>query len=309
MTVKLLILSGQEPWINNFYNLNLLPVRLHMVDKMRASLVQGEVELATLNEFISLQGHQYVAFWLLNQATDFWKAGQFGVTLSALTYIEKWKFEEYLSINDKNRAAMLWTSLVTSQASLLPEEQLFRLDKALALNPNFPDAIALKGITLANLGDRQSGKALLMQALSIVTEKETDINPNGQYYIKSGVNKKAGEEGWIWMRLGQYYLNVEGDFAEAENALKKSLLLYPENEWANDFMVTLFVRQELYSDALPYAQKAVSLNRNIPEFWRKLGDIYWFLGEKEEAVKIYEQLIQSDPSFSSLLADRIEKFR
>jgi eukaryotic-like serine/threonine-protein kinase len=87
--------------------------------------------------------------------------------------------------------------------------------------------------------------------------------------------------------LGGEYLEV-GEFAEAREALKRSLILNPDSDLAAASTSLALRYQGKYEEALPFARKAVELNPSDDTNWLELADCYSSLrGRHEEAKSAY----------------------
>ena len=73
--------------------------------------------------------------------------------------------------------------------------------------------------------------------------------------------------------LGQEYLQI-GEFAEATECLKRSLVLNPKFDAAAANTSLALRYQGKYEEALPFALKATELNPTDDQNWLELGDCY-----------------------------------
>ena len=84
--------------------------------------------------------------------------------------------------------------------------------------------------------------------------------------------------------LGGEYLEV-GEFAEAREALKRSLALNPDSDLAAGSTSLALRYQGKYEEALPFARKAVELNPADDTNWLELADCYGSLGGRQREAK------------------------
>jgi tetratricopeptide (TPR) repeat protein len=240
----------------------------------------------------------------LNQAGLFWKAGERDSVKFILYLIDFDRLSQYFTLSEKQNAAFLWKDLANSTPNLTPPQQINYLNQSLALDPDNPDALALKGLALAALGQRQTGESLIQRALSIASDHTgKSLIILGEYIGRDSADPALVGEAWIWMRAGGFYSYY--DLTQAEKMTQKSLDTYANNEWAQDLLAEILLRQDHCVDALPFAQTATKLLPEYLPFQKRLGDIYWCLGDKIQANQIYQQIIVQDSSYEIILHDRL----
>ncbi len=90
---------------------------------------------------------------------------------------------------------------------------------------------------------------------------------------------------------------ISGNQEEAIELLNRMISLLPNHALAYNDLGVLHFRRGNKIKSLYYYQKAVQLDPENPAFQKNLADLYLIeLGETEEALKIYLQVLRKDPS-------------
>jgi tetratricopeptide (TPR) repeat protein len=136
--------------------------------------------------------------------------------------------------------------------------------KALALNPNLPQAHFLLGeIALA------SGKST--DAIAEL-EKERDLNPL---------------DGAVYERLGDAYIRT-GDFERAQQALDRALLLEPNTNSPFILLGKVLLKQQNPLMAKMYLERALQIDPKNYMAHYLLGQAYRSLGRSDDAAREYK---------------------
>jgi tetratricopeptide (TPR) repeat protein len=136
--------------------------------------------------------------------------------------------------------------------------------KALALNPNLPQAHFLLGeIALAN------GKSA--DAITEL-EKERDLNPL---------------DGAVYERLGDAYIRT-GDFDRAQQALDRALLLEPNTNAPFILLGKVLLKQQNSLMAKMYLERALQIDPKNYMAHYLLGQAYRALGRTDDAAREYK---------------------
>jgi tetratricopeptide (TPR) repeat protein len=302
----MVLLSLPSALFRNLKNLSGIHVVMPALRAAQADLEQGQINIAAIDQMESVIEAPQVAQWLLNMSAVFWKQGRPSMTEALLDEINRRGLRPSLTPSAAYQAAFLLTDLTLAQPDWSLADRLRRLNKALIFAPDYADALALKGMSLAALGQRESGENLLQQALAITFQQANEgLIHIGRYYLRDDSNPAEAGEAWIWMRVGQYYLYYDSNPKKAEEALLISLAMHPDNEWAQNMLAVLLLRQGRCAEALPHAQAAVAIYPEYLGFQRTLGDVYWCVGEEDQAVVIYRQIVIRDPAYYDALQERL----
>jgi tetratricopeptide (TPR) repeat protein len=162
-----------------------------------------------------------------------------------------------------------------------PDVAVEWLDRALALEPLYCDAILDKGLSVMRLGQRESGLAMMQHSVNMCPD-----------YAHG------------WASLGAEYL--ANDLTTAESAIRRSVEISPTYGYAQLLLAQVLVRQGRCSEALSPAQMAVKVYP-MSDYLEQLGDVYWCLGDFSQAVGVYGQVVKMDPSKSDRLRDRLQR--
>lgn len=116
-------------------------------------------------------------------------------------------------------------------------------------------------------------------------------------------------DAWAYMGEARQHINqVEvGNNSDAGYPdLKRALQLEPDSSLANTFMGLFWERQEDYSQAQNYLERAITASQNDPFLFSELGNILSKSGDLPAALSAYESAIQIAPQdslFYRLLAE------
>jgi tetratricopeptide (TPR) repeat protein len=100
--------------------------------------------------------------------------------------------------------------------------------------------------------------------------------------------------------LGYSFADRNINLPEAYNLIEKALLLRPNDHYIMDSMGWVYYRMGSLDKALDYLQKAYSTQTD-PEIAAHLGEVLWQRGQRDEAIKTWEEALQSHPNNEILL--------
>lgn len=90
-------------------------------------------------------------------------------------------------------------------------------------------------------------------------------------------------------------------YGEALPYVEQALRLQPDSAAILDSLGYIRMRQDRHAEALPLLERAWSL-RQDPEIAAHLGEIFWLLGRREEATRVWAQGLALDPGNREILA-------
>ena len=100
--------------------------------------------------------------------------------------------------------------------------------------------------------------------------------------------------------LGYSFADRNINLPEAYSLIEKALLLRPNDHYIMDSMGWVHYRMGSLDKALDYLQKAYSTQTD-PEIAAHLGEVLWQRGQRDEAIKTWEEALQSHPDNEILL--------
>ena len=161
------------------------------------------------------------------------------------------------------------------------EKAIVLADKSLDIDSQSEIGMIVKAITLVYNGKLDSGLALLEHVV--------------EHYPRSV---------FAWEVLASRY-SMAQNFQEAEWAARKAIGLGPPDSWAQSLLATALLEQGRCDEALTYAQPPVKNVPDAPNYLLVLGDVYWCLGDKEQAVTVYQHLDAIVPGYAPYVRERI----
>ena len=112
---------------------------------------------------------------------------------------------------------------------------------------------------------------------------------------------------FAWECLAYLQLGAS-DFQATERAARMVISLGPpggKSPWAQNMLATALLKQGRCAEALPYAQPPVTVGPDNPYYLVVLGDVYWCLGDREQASLVYRQLEAVSPDHAPYVRERI----
>ena len=161
------------------------------------------------------------------------------------------------------------------------EEAMALVNRSLDLDSQNEMGMIVKAIMLIYQGQLEAGLVLLEQA--------TALYPRSVF---------------AWEVLASRYLTARS-FQAAERAARKAISLGPPDSWVQSLLAATLLRQGRCAEALPYAQPPVKNVPDAPNYLLILGDVYWCLGDREEAVAVYQHLEAIAPGYAPYIRERI----
>jgi tetratricopeptide (TPR) repeat protein len=100
--------------------------------------------------------------------------------------------------------------------------------------------------------------------------------------------------------LGYSFADRNINLQEAHTLIEKALLLSPNDHYIMDSMGWVHYRMGSLEKALDYLQKAYA-KQTDPEIAAHLGEVLWQKGKRDEAIKTWEEALQTHPDNEVLL--------
>jgi len=201
-----------------------------------------------------------------------------------------------------SHAAMAWVLQHTGDN----QGALKEFGRALSLDPTDPVTLVWQAQLYAKLNRWQDAERTLQRVLALrpnnwIAYNELGFALNSQGKYSDAIDQfraacvAAPGSSMAFSNLGTVYMQL-GHFAEAIEYLKKSLSLKP-NALAAANISSALRAQGKATDALPYAQKAVSLDPADDWNWLELADCYSSLpGRQNSARDAYKKAASADES-------------
>ncbi len=221
--------------------------------------------------------------WLASAASQRWQAGDATTVLVLLEVFGERGHPANLTSEQARGLADVYAQAGWERRSANDRwGSLAWFDQAMVLVPDHLMALVWKGYVLGELGD--------VTAWGNLTRLAVERHPRES-------------EAW---RFWGTCLASQGEFPEAEAALRHAVDLAPGSAWAHVSLAQVLVQVGSCREALPHAQVPDGDDPNLKAGRLLiLGDIYWCLGERAAAVQAYRQLVAWQPAFCGRLRDRL----
>jgi len=179
------------------------------------------------------------------------------------------------------------------------QDALDEFRKALALDPSNPKALIWQAQLYGRLDRWPDAEATFRRVLEERPNYWLGYNELGFVLHGEGKYQKAVQcfrdatlaapgNSLAWSNLGVEYLQI-GNFADANDSLKKSRTLAPAFDQAAENTSLALRYQGRYTEALPFALAATKLNPYDDSNWMELGDCYVSLHDDLAAKGAYQR--------------------
>jgi tetratricopeptide (TPR) repeat protein len=192
------------------------------------------------------------------------------------------------------------------------EEAIPYLEKAVQLDSNFAVAYMYLGNAYDFLINKEESKKTISKAKALVdyaTDKEKifiealyQSRIKGNYekalqITKEGV-KKYPKEKLLYLWVGKYY-REQVDYNKAIESLNTALELDPTFKEAINLLVYTHADLGNYEKAIEYIKTYVSANPNEANPYDSMGDLYFKMGDFDNAIGSYNKAVEIKPGFFS----------
>ena len=235
----------------------------------------------------------------------------------SLAAMQAW--EEYL----KHEPNAVHARCVLAQQCLLSRLEVPALryaEEELKRDPNCSSAHLTVGLLTVRKGNAAEALKHLEIAAKAYPEKPAvqltygrvlalaeQLDP-AETVLRGVLNKdKAHSDPYYWLGYVLARRGKPEQQKEAEELLKKALLLEPSHAPANFELAKLLQRQRRSADALPFAQAAVARRRHFPAALFTLAEIYRSLGKSAEATKT-QQAFQTESGRAQRLKELLRSY-
>lgn len=199
--------------------------------------------------------------------------------------------------------AMSIAIFLQRQGQLADAEGVYR--RILALVPEHPDALHYAGVLAHQQGRSEEGVALIEKSLALVPDRPDCYNNLGIIFKSRGMVEDAvaaygraialdPEHANAHSNLG-VLLRAQGKIAEAEAAYRTAIRLQPEHVDAYHNLGVLLGTQKRTKEAVECYCKVTTLSPKHPEARRLLAMAHCTLGERDKAVRIFEEWLAEEP--------------
>lgn len=178
-------------------------------------------------------------------------------------------------------------------------------EKALNLDPNYEEACYNLGITFQ---EEQPDKAiaLFQRAIELDPEfacayrelgwiqRKQEQAEKSEYHLRKAI-ELDDQDGWAYIYLGNLMMDVQEDFASAEEAFKLALKVWPDESISHWTLGDLYWNQRRTQEAKSLYERAVELETDNSEANFRLGLLLKELGEFTKAKFYLEQTLVFRP--------------
>ena len=231
-------------------------------------------------------------------------------------------FEEILAIDSTNVQA--YDLLARTYLNLEDyEHALARLEQAVRLKDDNPELLSLLGFVYSRVGDKEKTISCLEKALKI-NPKQMDalstlaltLDGMKRFSYSDSLYEAAiklyesglPKEPTYYLLLNNYAYSLSERDMQLEHALeisKQAVDQEKENSSYLDTIGWIYFKLNNFPEALKYISQAVDIRTNKekqpgPALYEHLGDVYYKMGDKVNAIKNWTKALEQDSSNPSL---------
>jgi tetratricopeptide (TPR) repeat protein/TolB-like protein len=177
--------------------------------------------------------------------------------------------------------------------------------RAIALDPNLPEALLAHGMVQATSGNSIEARDAFMRALELAPGNDEACRSLADMYSGLGRNADAEEmfkhaielRPSYWKNhfaLGKFQWQYTGQLDSARFHLEKAIELHPEGFAPLVVMGSLYLTQGNLEEAESYFRKALERSAN-PFAYNNLGLVYYYRGQFDLALRNWEAILKDAP--------------
>ena len=198
-----------------------------------------------------------------------------------------------------------WSKLLSLNAKLNdPKLQIEDTKRAIELFPNMAGLYTARAYALLEVEEYQEAINTVNEGLEVAVEKPDKIELmlcNASCYNKLGNNKKSDALYEDVLALSPYNTLAMNNYAYnlavrnsrltfADSLINEALVLEPRNPYFMDTKAWILYHLERYEDAEEWLWKAVEIDKNNPEYYEHLFEVYLKLKNEQKAKEMAEKV-------------------
>jgi len=168
----------------------------------------------------------------------------------------------------------------------LTEEAISVISDGLAIDPENTELLFELGVIYDKQGNSDSAVDQMKKVIHLNPDHADALNYLGYTYADKGINLE-----------------------EAEQLIKKALVLDPNNGYIIDSLGWLYYRKKMYAEAVSYLERAVELVPDDPVILEHLGDIYIQMNQKNKAIECFQKSLLKKENDKSAIEEKIESLK
>jgi tetratricopeptide (TPR) repeat protein len=313
---------GVSYFVQSLKDSSLTPVAKNFFEKIDKDTTDWEVKMY-LGAIAINQNQDSVAIKNFKEVTELagWNA-QAWIRLGGL-YFDNKKYDEAIKVMDEaiqhfpdDFAVNLILGLSLAQSNRSNEAKPY-LKKAVEINPNDVNALSAYGFTLNQLKDNDEAIKYLKKALLLSPDNVNLLGTLGLIYdgeenwdaCDSTYEKALSIDSTNALVNNNYAYSLSERGIKLDNALKMAeiaIAAEPLNSSYLDTIGWVYFKLGEYQKAKDYIEQAIKAGGESSVMLEHLGDITFKLGNKDQAIKIWEKSYSLDSS-NNRVKIKIEK--
>jgi tetratricopeptide (TPR) repeat protein len=246
-----------------------------------------ELTPAQLRAFSAQLEGRRAAIWLLAMAYRY-EPGELADQIYALDLIAVRGLEAYLTPREVQAIVQMRSfqnEIFSSQGRF--GDILVQADRILALAPDSAEGLVWKAAALGRLQRPEEAMAYFDRAQVLHPDSVLVLTQAAYYYFFWSPGRAWRDKAWF--------------------LTQQALSLDPEHEGALRIVAEYLMESGNCLESLPFAQRRAQLYPGHADSWRVLGNVYWCLGEREEARSSYRRAINISPDMGPALRDKLNE--
>jgi tetratricopeptide (TPR) repeat protein len=197
------------------------------------------------------------------------------------------------------------------------EQAIDYLEHVVQTMPDNPELLLYLGSFYEDAKAYEKAENVLKQGLKVDSSNIKLRFRLGVVYDKRGRKKESIEEMKTVIDLdprhanalnylGYTYAELGENLDEAERLIKAALKEKPDDGYITDSLGWVYYKKKLFTKALQYLEKAVSLVPDDPTILEHLGDVYLEISNTEKALEFYQRSLKKKEKDTAGLEKKIQ---
>ncbi len=201
----------------------------------------------------------------------------------------------------------------------LNEQAIQDFDKAIELNPEYPDHYYNRGSAFDEQGEYEKAIQDYDRAIELKPEDAKAYANRGVSYYNQGEYEKAIQDFDMAIALNQEYaiayanrgniFYLQGEYEQAIQDFDRAIELNPEDADPYSSRGATYRNQGEYEKAIQDYDKAIELNPDDATIYYNRGNIFYLQGEHEKAIQDFDMAIELNPEDAEAYSSRAATYR
>ncbi len=208
-------------------------------------------------------------------------------------------YQELLRMNPRDSHAMHYLGLIALQRQNYADAVKL-IEGAIKLDRRVPAFHCNLGNAYKGMGQIDSAIAAYLEAVRLDPNFQAAHNNLGNIYLEQGRVAEGLSSHRRALLMKAEALQQSGSFEDARIIYQELLKKNPLDSLSLHNLGLIALQQENYADAANLIERAIQLDRNVPEFHCNLGSAYKGMGQMDAAIAAYLESVRLNPDFAGV---------